>query len=214
VPLVFVIKILSEKTSLFFDQKSFVFVGSIGEPIGVMEKTITTSGAQLRAITWDPIRKGFWCGTNSFTGPLVCYDTNGVAIAGATIVMPASGCYGVAYDNDPAGPFLWISTDQTPTSPTGTSYVKFNATTLAQIGTPINITVPYTTGAPLASGGCEVTTSLISGKRTMVSLVQGTPDRVIVVELGNDGPSIAHTPLGNTEQIAGTRAVNSVNYIG
>jgi len=172
---------------------------------GVMEKTIVTSGASIRAITWDPVRKGFWCGTNNFTGPLVCYDTNGVAIAGASITMPSSGCYGVAYDDDPAGPFIWVSTDQTPTSTTGSAVLKFNATTLTQIGTPINFTVPLTSGAPLSSGGCEVTTTLIPGKRTLVGLVQGSPDRVYVLELGNAG---AVVPTGTwTEQVSGITTV-------
>lgn len=149
-------------------------------------KTINCSGAaQIRALCWDPVRKGFWCGTNSFTGPFVCYDTNGAAITGATFAGPASGCYGIAYDDDPAGPFLWVSTDQTPASNTGISMLKFNATTLAQIGTPINLEVPLTTGAPLASGGCDLSKKLIPGKRTFINLVQGTPDRVIVVDLGN-----------------------------
>ena len=161
-------------------------VYGINPNTGVMEKTITMSGAaSIRALTWDPVRKGFWCGTNTFTGPLKCYDTLGNAIAGASITTPASGLYGVAYDDDPAGPFLWISTDQTPASNTGTAFVKYNATTLAQIGTPLNVTVPLTSGAPLASGGCEVTTTLIPGKRVIVGMVQGTPDRVIVVEIGN-----------------------------
>ncbi len=179
---------------------------------GVMEKTIVTSGAQIRAITWDPVRKGFWCGTNSFTGPLVCYDTNGVAIAGASITMPASGCYGVAYDDDPAGPFLWVTTDQTPTSTTGSAVLKYNATTLTQIGTPINFTVPLTSGAPLASGGSEVTTTLIPGKRTLVGLVQGSPDRVYVLELGDAG---AVVPTGTwTEQTSGlTTSLYSVSAV-
>ena len=172
---------------------------------GVMEKTIVTAGASIRAICWDPVRKGFWCGTNSFTGPLVCYDTNGVAIPGATITMPASGCYSASYDDDPAGPFLWIGTDQTPTSTTGTALLKFNATTLAQIGTPINLTIPLTSGAPLAAGGGEVTTTLIPGKRTYVGMVQGTPDRVFVVDLGNVGSPV---PSGTwTEQTSGLTTV-------
>jgi photosystem II stability/assembly factor-like uncharacterized protein len=177
----------------------------INQNTGVMEKTITTSYASIRACTWDPVRKGFWIGTNTFTGPLVCVDTNGVLIPGATITTPASGLYGVGYDDDPAGPFLWISTDQTPTSTTGTAFQKYNATTLVAVGSPINVTVPLTTGAPLASGGMEVVTNLIPGKRTIVSMVQGTPDRVIVVEIGNAGPTV---PTGTwTEQNSGLTTV-------
>ncbi|MBI5403808.1 MAG: T9SS type A sorting domain-containing protein [Ignavibacteriae bacterium] len=177
----------------------------INQSTGVMEKTITTSYASIRACTWDPVRKGFWIGTNSFTGPLVCVDTNGVLIPGCTITMPASGCYGVGYDDDPAGPFLWVSTDQTPTSTTGTAFLKYNATTLTQVGTPLNVTVPLTSGAPLSSGGCEVVTNCVPGKRTIVSMVQGTPDRVIVTEIGNAGPTI---PTGTwTEQVSGLTTV-------
>ncbi|MFA7360924.1 MAG: T9SS type A sorting domain-containing protein [Candidatus Kapaibacterium sp.] len=160
----------------------------INPTTGVMVKTIVTTGAQIRAITWDPVRKGFWCGTNSFTGPLVCYDTNGVAIPGATISGFVGGLYGAAYDDNPAGPYLWISKDMSPSTTNGTAFVKYNATTLARMDS-IYVTVPLTSGAPLASGGCEVTTSLIPGKRTIVSMVQGSPDRVIVVELGSIAPA-------------------------
>ncbi|MFA5012934.1 MAG: hypothetical protein WC644_13420, partial [Ignavibacteria bacterium] len=179
----------------------------INPTTGVMVKTITTGGASIRAITYDPVRKGFWCGTNNFTGPLVCYDTNGVAIAGASITMPASGCYGVAYDDDPAGPFIWLSTDQSPASATGIAIVKYNATTLAQIGTPINITIPLTVpgsgSTSLASGGSEVVTDLVPGKRVLVGLVQGSPDRVYVVELGvtDAGPLM---PFNLTSPTAGS----------
>jgi hypothetical protein len=159
-------------------------VYGINPNTGVCEKTITTSGAQIRAITWDPVRNGFWCGTTNFAGPVRCYDTNGVAISGAAITQTGS-YYGIGYDDDPTGPFLWVSTDQTPASPTGVAIIKFNATTLAQIGAPINITTPLTAGAPnLSSGACEVVTNLIPGKRTLVGVVQGTPDRVYVVDLG------------------------------
>lgn len=148
-------------------------------------KTITTSLASLRALCWDPYRNGFWVGTNSFTGPLVCVDTNGVTIAGASITTPASGLYSVGYEDggSQATSFLWIGTDQTPTSATGTALIKYNAQTLAVVGSPLNITVPLTTGAPLASGGGEVYNTLVPGKRVWLGIVQGSPDRVITVEL-------------------------------
>ena len=164
-------------------------VNTTGQIFGVdtgtkaVVKTITTSLTTLRAICWDPVRSGFWVGTNSFTGPLRFVDTLGAA--SLSITTPASGLYSVGYDDNPAGPYLWIGTDQTPTSNTGTALVQYNATTLVQIGTPLNLTIPLTTGAPLASGGGEVVTNLVPGKRTWVGLVQGTPDRVFVVDLGN-----------------------------
>jgi hypothetical protein len=157
-------------------------------------KTITTSLAQLRALCWDPYRNGFWVGTTSFTGPLVCVDTNGVTIPGASITTPASGLYSAGYEDygSQANSFIWIGTDQTPTSTTGTALVKYNAQTLAVVGSPLNITIPLTTGAPLASGGGEVYNTLVPGKRVWLGMVQGTPDRVFAVEL-SDLP----VPTGN-----------------
>ncbi|MFA5405302.1 MAG: T9SS type A sorting domain-containing protein, partial [Ignavibacteria bacterium] len=162
-------------------------VYGINPVTGVCEKTITMSGASsIRGLAWDPVRNGFWCGTANFSGPVKCYDTNGVFITGAQFA-PAS-IYGIAYDDDPAGPFIWISTDQTPTSTTGVAILKYNATTLAMIGTPINLTIPHiipSTSGYVSSGSCELTTSLITGKRTLVGLAQGGVDRVYVVDLGN-----------------------------
>lgn len=163
---------------------------------GHMEKAIPCTGAaSIRALTWDPVRKGFWAGTNNFTGPLKCYDTLGNAIPGASIIMPASGCYGVAYDDNLAGPYLWVSTDCSPAQTNAIQFKRYNATTLAIIDS-IYLIVPLTTGAPLASGGCEITTTLIPGKRVIVSLVQGTPDRVIVVEIGTT--SVGVSPFSTT----------------
>lgn len=170
-------------------------------------KTITTSLTGLRALTWDSGRNGFWVGTNSFTGPMICVDTNGVVIPGATIVTPASGLYSVGYDANPAGPYIWIGTDQVPTSSSGTAFIKYNATTLAKIDS-IYVTVPLTVGAPLASGGMEVVTNLVAGKRTIVGLVQGSPDRVIVVDIGaSSTPPLSAFNLQTPA--AGTRIVTA-----
>jgi hypothetical protein len=167
-------------------------VNTTGQIFGVdtgtkaVVKTITTSLVQLRAITWDPYRNGFWVGTTNFTGPLRFVDTLGAATL--SITTPASGLYSAGYEDmgSQATSFLWIGTDQTPSVPSGTALVKYNAGTLAIVGTPLNIAVPLTVGAPnLASGGGEVVSNLIPGKRTWVGCVQGTPDRVIVVELSD-----------------------------
>ncbi len=152
-------------------------------------KTITCTGAAtLRALAWDPYRNGFWVGTTSFTGPLVCVDTNGVNIVGASITTPASGLYGAGYENNgsQATSFIWISTDASPANATQTSLVKYNAQTLAVVAPTLTITVPLQTpAATLASGGGEVVTNLIPGKKTWVGVVQSNPDRVIVVDLGD-----------------------------
>lgn len=161
-------------------------VYGINPNTGVCEKSITMSGASsIRGLSWDPVRHGFWCGTSNFSGPVKCYDTNGVFITGAQFA-PTS-IYGIAYDDDPAGPFIWISTDQSPASATGVAIVKYNATTLAQIGSAVNLTIPNitpSTSGTVSSGASEVTTTLIPGLRTLVGLAQGGVDRVYVVDLG------------------------------
>ncbi len=161
-----------------------------GQIIGVdtgskaVVKTITTSLVGLRGLTWDPIRVGFWCGTNSFSGPAVCVDTNGVTIPGATFA-PGT-IYGIGYDPNPSGtPMLTITRDMTPANTTQTVIARYNATSLAKIDSLV-VTVPLQTPATsLASGGSEVYTNLIPGKRVSLGLVQSTPHRVIIVELGN-----------------------------
>ena len=147
-------------------------------------KTITTTLVGLRGLTWDPARQGFWCGTNSFSGPAVCVDTNGTAIVGATFA-PGS-IYGIGYDPNPAGtPMITISRDMTPANTTQTVIARYNATTFAKVDSVV-VTVPLQTPATsLASGGEEVYTNLIPGKRVSLGLVQSTPHRVIVVDLGD-----------------------------
>lgn len=137
-------------------------------------KTITTSLTQIRGLGWDPVRQAFWCGTNSFAGPIVAVDTTGATIAGTSFV--SGSVYGIGYDVNPAGPYLVISRDQTISlSLTNTVIVRFNATTLAKVDS-FTVTVPLTTGAAtgLAAGGLEVYTNLIPGKRVSLGMVQGS----------------------------------------
>ena len=167
------------------DTATFTQVGVINLP----------SGISPRDLAWDPVRNGFWTSTSSFAGNLQCYDTNGVAIAGAVIPTVNGGFYGIAYDGSTAGgPYLWLAKDPVPAGPSITGLVRFNIS-----GAPVRldsavITIPGTVGAPnLASGGLDFRTNLIPGKTTLIGLVQGTPDKVVVYEVGSSGP-----PPGNT----------------
>ena len=167
------------------DTATFTQVGVINLP----------SGISPRDLAWDPVRNGFWTSTSSFAGNLQCYDTNGVAIAGAVIPTVTGGFYGIAYDGSTAGgPYLWLAKDPVPAGPSITGLVRFNIS-----GAPVRldsavITIPGTVGAPnLASGGLDFRTNLIPGKTTLIGLVQGTPDKVVVYEVGSSGP-----PPGNT----------------
>ncbi len=161
------------------DTATFTQVGVINLPTGISP----------RDLAWDPVRNGFWTSTSSFAGNLQCYDTNGVAISGALIPTVAGGFYGIAYDGVTAGgPYLWLAKDPIPTGPSITGLVRFNiAAAPIRLDSAV-ITIPLTTGAPLASGGLDFRSNLIPGKTTLIGLVQGTPDRVVVYEVGSTGP--------------------------
>ncbi len=150
-----------------------------------------------RCLAWDPVRNGFWTSTSSFAGNLQCYDTTGAIIAGATIPTVAGGFYGIAYDGSTAGgPYLWLAKDPVPAGPSITALLRFNISAAPVRGDSAVITIPFTTGAPnLASGGLDFRTNLIAGKSTLIGFAQGTPDRVVVYEVGNVGPP---PPVGNT----------------
>lgn len=161
------------------DTTTFTQVGTIPLP----------SGIQARALAWDAGRNAFWVSTASFNGFMRAYDTLGVAIPNSDIPVAnnAGAFYGASYDNvSPNGPYLWISSDATPTTPNSTKFVRWRINTLPPVRVDsIVVTVPLTTGAPLASGGSEFATNLVSGKSVLIGVVQGTPDRCIVVEVGD-----------------------------
>jgi len=143
------------------------------------------AGVIPRDLAWDPVRNGFWTSTNNFAGNLQCYDTNGVAIAGATIPTVVGGFYGIAYDGSSAGgPYLWLAKDPSPAGPSITAIVKFNISAAPVRLDSAVITIPGTVGAPnLASGGLDFRTNLIPGKSTLIGVVQGTPDKVVVYDV-------------------------------
>ena len=165
------------------------------------------SGVIPRDLAWDPVRRGFWTSTNSFSGNLQCYDTNGVAIAGAVIPTVVGGFYGVAYDGNTAGgPYLWLAKDPSPAGPSITALVRFNiAAAPVRLDSAV-ITIPGTVGAPnLASGGLDFRTNLVPGKTTLIGLVQGTPDKVCIYEVGSTGPPVCSYSW--TTQTSGTTAL-------
>jgi hypothetical protein len=150
-------------------------------------------GTQARCLAWDPVRHGFWVSTASFGGFLRCFDTTGVAIPGTDI--PASivpgGFYGTAHDNvTTGGPYLWVATDPLPRGASIFALKRFNVSAAPTLVDSVTLTAPLTAGAPnLASGGLNFATNLIPGKTTLVNLVQGAPDRVLVLEVEEQTPS-------------------------
>ena len=150
---------------------------------------ITLPAITPRCLAWDPVRNGFWTSTSSFAGNLQCYDTNGVIITGATIPTVVGGFYGIAYDGVTAGgPYLWLAKDPVPTGTNITGLLRFNISAAPVRGDSAVVTIPLTSGAPLASGGLDFRTNLVTGKSTLIGVVQGTPDRCVVYEVGNVTP--------------------------
>lgn len=162
------------------DTATFAQVGTIPLP----------GGTQARALAWDPIRNAFWTSTLSFNGFMRAFDTLGVAIPNSDIPVANNpgAFYGASYDGvSPGGPYLWISSDATPPAPNSTKFVRWRISTLPPVKVDsIIVTVPLTTGAPnLSSGGSDFSTTLVPNKSVLIGIVQGTPDRCIVVEVGD-----------------------------
>jgi len=167
------------------DTATFAQVGSIPLP----------SGIQARALAWDSGRNAFWVSTASFNGFMRAYDTLGVAIAGSDIPVAnnVGAFYGAAYDNvSPNGPYLIIASDianNTVANQNQVKYVRWRIATLPPVRVDsITMTIPLIANsgtAGLAHGGCDFSSTLIPNKGVIISLAQGTPDRVIVVEISD-----------------------------
>ena len=94
--------------------EEFLWGGQSGNVLYKMDEdlnvvsTFTIPGAEFRAITWDPNRKGFW--SANFTTPIFCYDTTGNIIDSLGIGILYTGKYGLAWDSlsSADSAFLWI----------------------------------------------------------------------------------------------------------
>lgn len=147
---------------------------------------ITTGHAGSRGLAWDPVRQGFW--VSQFGSAITCYDTNGTAIAGANIPATHPGKHGLAYDNlTPGGPYLWVIEENG--AATDKKLLKYSMTTLQKIDSTL-INIPLTTGPQ--PGSLEVSNTIIPGKIVLYGMIQGTPERVYALEIGDD------VPAGNT----------------
>lgn len=69
------------------------------------------SGAQIRAIAWDPNRGGFWVA--NWNTPITCYDSTGTMLA--SINTAVGGKYGLAWDSTSGSPaVLWLWSQASP----------------------------------------------------------------------------------------------------
>ena len=155
-----------------------------------------TSPVAVRHISYDPVRNGFWVG--NWDTPITCINASGGTIATLTNTLTAK--YGSAYDPyTQGGPYLWVW-DQGPGGGNPQLVHQFNLNTLTATGVTFDITSVITTGGAAAiAGGLFITDKLVSGKATMVGVLQGQPDRLWGLELATLGlPWADVTPTSGT----------------
>lgn len=83
----------------------------------------TLSTPNLRALTYDPNRKGFW--HTDFSGNLVCHDTANVVKH--TITSTLTGKYGMAWDSTLSTDTAWVWVWNQETSGTQNGLYKYHA---------------------------------------------------------------------------------------
>jgi hypothetical protein len=140
--------------------------------------------AIARALAYDPVSDHFWGG--NFGSNLVEFDRAGNVIWQGS-PSPSTSVYGLAWDSDPDGPWLWVYDQTTP----GTTIRKYNPATHTYTG-EIH-TLPLMPGNTAGTaGGAEMNSTWNPSLWTMVCMVQGTPaDQFCVVEVRNNANPLA-----------------------
>lgn len=146
----------------------------------------SSSSVTARFCTYDPTLNsgngGFWIG--NFSTDIVAISMSGAVLS----TIPAAthgltGMYGAAIDNNtPGGPYLWIFNQGGTNSsqlvalelPSGTPSTTYNH----DVFPDINTTHSLTSGL---AGGAFFTSNFVSGKNSVMCLVQGSPSNVVVV---------------------------------
>lgn len=85
--------------------------------------TFTLTGQDIRAIAWDPNRKGFWC--TGFSGNIICKDTAGNTKQ--TITSTLTGKYGLAWDSSASWDSAWVWVWNQETSGSQNGLYKYHA---------------------------------------------------------------------------------------
>ncbi|MFC2094794.1 hypothetical protein ACFLSH_04110, partial [Bacteroidota bacterium] len=128
--------------------------------------TIPGPIAPNRALAYDPATDHFW--TASFTSPLYEFDRTGTVINTFPSVV---SMYGAGWDDYTAGgPWLWVNGDP------GTTISQVDPVT----GLATGLSYPVGGGS---DGGLDIDQDLYPGLVVGVSMMQATPDSVIVVEI-------------------------------
>jgi len=165
----------------------------------------TSTGYNIRSITFDPTANnnqgGFW--VSNFNTDIDQIDLSGNilnTIAAATHTL--NGMYGSAFDSlTTGGPYLWVFSQGANGQaanvvrlqlPTGTpTFVNHNA----------NTEVVAQGGVAGIAGGLFITDSYLPGSKTIMGVVQSSPDYIIAWE------------LNDATQIAVDGAIDTVNWL-
>jgi len=146
----------------------------------------SSSSVTARFCTYDATLNGgnggFWIG--NFSTDIVAISMSGAILS----TIPATthgltGMYGAAIDNStPGSPYLWVfnqgGTNNSQltalTLPAGTPSTTYNHDVFPDVSTTYSLTSGL-------AGGAFFTTNFVSGKSSVMCLLQGTPSNVIVV---------------------------------
>ena len=137
----------------------YIYAGKSTTQLGVLYRldtgnlsqitTFSISGQDIRALAYDPNRKGFWC--TGFSGNLLCKDTANVTKG--TITSTLTGKYGMAWDSTLSVDSAWVWVWNQETSGLQNSLNKYHAAS-GQLKASYLFTL---TGASVGiAGGAEV----------------------------------------------------------
>lgn len=146
----------------------------------------SSSSVTARFCTYDPTLNsgngGFWIG--NFSTDIVAISMSGAVLSTITAATHGlTGMYGAAIDNNtPGGPYLWVFNQGGTNSsqlvalelPSGTPSTTYNHDVFPDISTT------HSLSSGLA-GGAFFTSNFVSGKNSVMCLVQGSPSNVVVV---------------------------------
>ncbi len=146
----------------------------------------SSSSVTARFCTYDPTldsgNGGFWIG--NFSTDIVAISMAGTVLS----TIPAAthgltGMYGAAIDNNtPGGPYLWIFNQGGTNSsqlvalelPSGTPSTTYDHDVFPDVSTTHSL-------SSALAGGAFFTSNFVSGKNSVICLLQGTPNNVAVV---------------------------------
>ncbi|MCK4980247.1 MAG: fibronectin type III domain-containing protein, partial [Candidatus Delongbacteria bacterium] len=145
----------------------------------VPANNINVAGQLVRAIAYDEVTDTFWSGC--WGDNIVNWDRTGTII---NSYPWAGSMYGMAYDNDPEGPYLYAHSQDTGC----VVYQLDPNNSLAQLAT-----TDYTSigGTGAIAGGAVAMTDWDPQFRTLGLLLQGSPDYIVVVEIDLNLPLTA-----------------------